>query len=344
MNSILSPAPALTVRQAASRIVARQVRDLVRYEKGARRGDTEAIHQMRVQTRRLRAALALFSNVLRPGKRAGRARLRWLARSLGRVRDLDVIAALLEERHLPHLAGVEAARLEDLVAALKERRWRAQRRLKTMLARGRYAKLKAALQERARHPRFRKGCGEDAMAARFLADRIHREARRVSAHRGVTERSPAAADLHALRINIKHLRYVLDFHAETCGLAFDEERKLTRDLQDCLGEIHDNDVLLSWFTEAGGTEAHAQGRLANTPVEAQLFAGAWRLLPELLAADRARLFRRFIRLRRKWLRRTEPAGIVAPLEEPRFVALEAAPVQLRLSPPQKTVASLRIVR
>jgi len=336
MREVLSPAPALTVRQGAGRIVARQVRDLVRHEKGARRGDTEAIHQMRVQTRRLRAALALFAGVLRPGRRAGRARLRWLARALGRVRDVDVIAELLKARHLPALAGLEAARLEDLVAALKERRWRAHRKLKALLSSGRYGRLRVALAERALHPRFRKGGSEDAMAARFLADRIHREARRVSAHRGMTERSPEAADLHALRIAVKHLRYVLDFHAETCGLAFDEERKLTRGLQDCLGEIHDHDLLLSWFS--------GQSDAAATPVEAQLFAGAWRVLPERLAADRERLVRRFLRLRGKWLRRTEPGGIVAPLEEPRFVALEAAPVQLRLAAPQKTVASLRIVR
>jgi CHAD domain-containing protein len=333
----LSPATALTVRQAASRVVARQVRDLLRHERGARRGadDAEAIHQMRVQTRRLRAALALFSGVVRPPRRAGRSRLRWLARTLGRVRDLDVIGALLEDDHLPHLVGVEAARLEDLVAALKERRWRAKRKLKAGLARRRYAKLKAALLEVARRPRFRKTEKAEAMAARFLADRIHRDARRVSGHRGMTERSPSAADLHKLRIAVKRLRYVLDFHAETCGLAFDEERTLTRELQDCLGEIHDHDLLLSWF--AGESEA-------ATPVEAALFAGAWRALPERLAVERGTLFRKFLRLRRKWLARTEPARTVAPLEEPRFVSLEAAPVQLRLTSPQKTVASLRIVR
>jgi CHAD domain-containing protein len=336
VSQLLFPAPGLSVRQAAGRIVARQVRDLVRHEKRARRGETEAIHQMRVLTRRLRAALALFAGVLRPGTRAGRSRLRWLARALGRVRDVDVIAALLEERHLPHLRGVEAARLEDLVAALKERRWRAHRRLKALTARRRYARLKEALLDRARRPRFRKGGHEDAMAARFLADRIQREARRVSGHRGMTERTPDGADLHALRITIKRLRYALEFHAETCGLAFDEERTLTRDLQDCLGEIHDHDLLLSWFSG----EADA----AATPVEAALFAGAWRVLPARLATDRARLFRRFLRLRRKWLRRTEPVGSVAQFEEPRFVALEAAPVQLRLTSPQKTVASLRIVR
>ena len=353
MSPALSAAPALTARQAASRIVARQVRELFRWEKPARRGeDVEAVHQMRVQTRRLRAALALFASVVRPLRRAGRTRLRWLSRALGRVRDLDVIIALLEDGHLAHLEDVEAARLEDLLAALKERRWRAQQKLAASLARGRYEKLKAALRDFARHPRFVGRGAEEAMAARWLTDVIHRLARRVSAHRAMADRAPEAADLHELRIAFKRLRYVLDFHAETCGIAFDEERRLTRLLQDCLGEIHDHDVLIGWFSEAAGTGAPGHGRTgkrrrglaAKTPVEAELFAGAWRVLPERLAANRARLLRRFLRLRREWLARTEPAGPVVALEAPRFVNLEAAPVQLRLAAPQRTVASLRIVR
>jgi len=352
VSPTLSAAPALTVRHAASRIVARQVRELLSHDKAARRGeDAEAVHQMRVLTRRLRAALALFSSVVRPPRRAGRARLRWLARTLGRVRDLDVMTALLEDRHLAHLGGIEAARLEDLLAALKERRWRAQKKLAASLARGRFAKLRDALRNFARHPRFVGRGDEEAMAARYLTDVIHRQARRVSAHRGMVERAPEAADLHALRITVKRLRYVLDFHAEVCGIAFDEERRLTRLLQDCLGEIHDHDLLLEWFGEAAGTDARTHGRTARRrrraakpPVEAALFAGVWRVLPERLAADRARLLRRFLRLRRQWLTRTEPGGTVVPLEAPRFVNLEAAPVQLRLSTLQKTVASLRIVR
>jgi CHAD domain-containing protein len=335
-NPALTAARALSVRQAASRIVARQVRELLSYEKPARQGeDAEAVHQMRVQTRRLRAALALFSAVVRPRKRAGRARLRWLSSALGRVRDLDVMTALLEDRHLAHVDGPEAARLEDLLAAMKERRWRAQKDLAESLGRGRYARLKDALRDFARHPRFVGRSDEEAMAARYLTDVIHRQARRVSAHRGMVERSPDAPDLHALRIAVKRLRYALDFHAETCGIAFDEERRLTRLLQDCLGEIHDHDLLLEWL---GGRHT------ATAPVEADLFKGAWRVLPERLAADREKLLRRFVRLRRRWLARTEPSGSVVPLEAPRFVNLEAEPVQLRLAAPQRTVASLRIVR
>ena len=350
MGPALSAAPALTVRQAASRIVSRQVRELLRWEKAARLGEEpEAAHQMRVQVRRLRAALALFSSVLRPPRRASRARLRWLARALGRVRDLDVVIALLEDGHLPHLAGVEAARLEDLVAALKERRWRSQRKLTASFERRRYDRLAGALRDFARHPRFLARGGEEAMAGRYLTEVTHRLARRLAAHPGMTERRPAAEDLHALRIATKRLRYVLDFHAETCGIAFEEERRLARLMQDCLGEIHDHDLLLGWLqgTDAqtrGRTDAPTHGRTVAPPVEATLFAGAWRLLPERLAAARAKLERRFLRLRRQWLARTEPEGSVVPLEAPRFVNLEAAPVQLRLAAPQKTVASLQIVR
>ena len=339
----LSPATALTVRQAASRILARQVRDLLSFEKAARRGDdAEAVHQMRVQTRRLRAALALFSGVVQPPKRANRPRLRWLARALGRVRDLDVLTALLEDRHLPHLEGVEAGQLEDLLAAMKERRWSAQQELRAAFARGRYARLKTGLDELARRPHFAKRGEDDAMAVRYLADAIQRVARRVSARPGMAERLPSAYDLHRLRIGVKRLRYLLDFHSETCGIAYEEERRLARQLQDCLGEIHDHDLLLEWFAEAAGKASHEHGPRA--PVKQTLLAGPWPGLEPRLGFDRAKLFRRFLRLRRRWLARTEPAGAVVPLEEPRFVRLEATPVQLRLEASRRTVASLQLVR
>jgi CHAD domain-containing protein len=160
----------------------------------------------------------------------------------------------------------------------------------------------------------------------------------------MTERAPSAGDLHALRIAAKRLRYALEFHAETCGLAFDEERALTRQLQDCLGEIHDHDLLLAWFSRAAGTEARTHGPAVPAPVDDTLMAGPWPVLEQRLAFERARLVRRFLRLRRRWFTRTEPTGAVVPLQEPRFVSLEAAPVQLRLMAPHKTVASLRIVR
>src|SRR5215212_10108639 len=75
---------------------------MLAHEPGVRLGeDPEELHDMRVATRRLRAALKLYKEVL--PKRAERYErdLRHFAGSLGEVRDLDV--------HLERLAG-EASR------------------------------------------------------------------------------------------------------------------------------------------------------------------------------------------------------------------------------------------
>src|SRR6202012_490944 len=60
-------------------------------EPGTRLGeDPEELHDMRVATRRLRAALALFGGGLAVRAQGFREDLGWLGRLLGAVRDRDV--------------------------------------------------------------------------------------------------------------------------------------------------------------------------------------------------------------------------------------------------------------
>ncbi|MEK6610046.1 MAG: CHAD domain-containing protein [Gemmatimonadota bacterium] len=319
----LVPSPALTTRQAAGKVFAAQVRLIAHHEKGARHGgEPEDVHQMRVATRRLRAALRLFEGFLAPRKRI-RMDLPWIARRLGRVRDHDVVIALLEERHAEALGGAEAKRLEALLAGLKERRYAAQESLEKGLKHRRYEKLRRALDEFAKRPRFTGD--EDVMAAKTLAEAIEERGGIIAEDGAMTEPHPTPDQLHGLRIEFKRLRYVLDFHSDTCGLAYEVERKLTRDLQECLGELHDHDLLLYWL-ELGE----------------DFFAGPWRTLQPRLAEDRKKLFRRFLRLRKQWLERTQAEPTVATTEEPKFVSLEAAPVTLRLITTPKQVASTMI--
>lgn len=63
-------------------------------------GEPEALHQARVGLRRLRSAFSLFAPLFAADDRAHvlRAELRWLAVSLGQVRDLDVLIPLLSDR------------------------------------------------------------------------------------------------------------------------------------------------------------------------------------------------------------------------------------------------------
>src|ERR1017187_10777893 len=68
------------------------LRHLVANEPATIRRDAEALHQMRVALRRLRAAISLFSDAVSDDRiNTIKTELRWLARELGPARDLDTL-------------------------------------------------------------------------------------------------------------------------------------------------------------------------------------------------------------------------------------------------------------
>jgi inorganic triphosphatase YgiF len=83
--------PEMTAGEAAFAILRRQFRVFLQNEPGTRIGaDIEALHDMRVATRRMRAAIGTFAPFLPPRLAWFRAELGWVAAGLGAVRDLDV--------------------------------------------------------------------------------------------------------------------------------------------------------------------------------------------------------------------------------------------------------------
>src|SRR5262245_19910371 len=99
------------------RVEARRLREA---EPGAREGDVEGVHRLRVAIRRARATLALFAPVIRRPAHLD-AELQWLGHEVGRVRDLDVLAAAVTTRgHKLEPPWREA--LVPLVTQLRERR------------------------------------------------------------------------------------------------------------------------------------------------------------------------------------------------------------------------------
>ena len=81
-----------TMAEAADKILLFQLRRMIEHEPGTRKGeDIEELHDMRVATRRMRAALRLFEAFLDPeALRPFLKTLRRTGRTLGAVRDLDV--------------------------------------------------------------------------------------------------------------------------------------------------------------------------------------------------------------------------------------------------------------
>ncbi len=322
-REIAAPTPR-TAAGIAGRVVSEQLRELRAHVRAARRGrDPEAVHKMRVATRRMRAVLRVFRDGL-VVPRALPRRLRWIARALGAVRDRDVIADLLGQHQVAAVRGAEARRLGRLLKRLARERRRKQKRLVAALERRRWTLLLAQLRAFGRAPDAR-GRSDDS-AVRTLTAAADRLAGEVAAHRGMTEPGPDAAALHELRIAFKRLRYVLEVHAACGAVAYAVELTLARQMQDVLGVIHDHDIVLQRLARSRG-----------------VFAGPWPVLRARLARSRQRHVRSFLRLRQAWTERTAPAtGGVAPLEPPRFVNLDPQPVTLRLVVGGRQIASRRI--
>ena len=82
--------PGMSTGRAFTLIGRACLRQLVANEPATQRRDSEALHQMRIALRRLRAAISLFSDVVSDDRVAIiKAELKWLGSEFGPARDLD---------------------------------------------------------------------------------------------------------------------------------------------------------------------------------------------------------------------------------------------------------------
>ena len=206
--------------------------------------DAEGVHQMRVRTRRLRAAFRAFRDVMTADSiRAFNAELKWVAAALGKVRDLDVYRGNLAnyaEGFPSDLAGQD----EDYQRYLDARWRKARKRLLACLGSRRYERLKARFAKflgRGPSQRAMKTFGAITVAAasRRLIGKRYKSV--LGDGRAITPTS-SAESLHDLRIQCKRLRYLFEFFDPIYGNAFKPEIRDLKALQDVLGEFQDTCV------------------------------------------------------------------------------------------------------
>src|SRR5205085_5284976 len=170
-------------------------------------GLPDGVHQMRVGVRRLRAAIWVFSDLLRSRQtEAIRRDLKWLAGKLGPVRDFDVFLSTQVKRL--ETADPPVAGIADLVAELEYRRTVAAEAAKAAIASARYRLLilnalewiedGAWLKKRTMH----RDQPAKTFAAQLFDRRIAKARKRA---RDIAKLS--VHDRHKLRIAMKKLRY-----------------------------------------------------------------------------------------------------------------------------------------
>ncbi|MGD9099427.1 MAG: CHAD domain-containing protein [Anaerolineae bacterium] len=229
---------------------------MLKHEPGTRAGeDIEELHDMRVATRRMRAALRVFGEFYEPGAMAPfNKALRRVARALGYVRDLDVF----EEKAGHYLQTLpEAARdgLDPLIESWHGQREGMRERMMAFLDGKRYQKFKrefgAFLQTEGA------GAVEPVVSqehpvpfqVRHVAPRlIYTRYETVRAYETVLDNAQIET-LHALRIDCKYLRYTLEFLREVLGPEVEDVITEVKAMQDHLGDLNDAEVAINILNE-----------------------------------------------------------------------------------------------
>jgi triphosphatase len=234
----------LSAGEVAFAILRRHFAAMVAHEPGVRLGeDPEELHDMRVATRRLRAALKLYSDVLPKRSERYERDLRWVAGALGEVRDLDVHLQRLSEE-----ASANGEVLEEIVALLRERRVEARRRMLEALDSNRYERLLASFSGTLRRGRSPTPTAPVLEAAPdLLRDRYKKVRKRANTLR---EDSPPE-HFHELRKKGKRLRYALEPLQEIYGKPAQKMVKLLKEIQDDLGDHQDLIVAAGLMEELG---------------------------------------------------------------------------------------------
>ena len=227
----------------------RCLRDMARHEEGVLAGDdADAVHDLRVASRRLRAALAFLKKEL-PAARTRRVsrRVRRITRALGDLRQYDVNARLLDRIILESPEARPAAEFARPVLAAD--RGRVLMRARKALRRRDLAGLEKQVKDLTlRLDR----CDREALSRR--ATRLAtRQAKRLSRIWSTNGAGPGRganpkdkARLHAIRIATKKLRYHLETGRTVCGWRVEPALQTAREVQELLGGLHDEEALRHW--------------------------------------------------------------------------------------------------
>jgi CHAD domain-containing protein len=250
-----------SMADAARKLIAQNYTAMLNKEEGARLGeDPEAIHDMRVATRRMRAAFRVFDPYL-TGKRAKEVRdgLRTIATDLGAVRDLDVLienAEAFRETLPPEQRGGLASMTEEW----RVTRWKARKALLRLLNSKEYSKFKQNMERFLKEftPAPDQAEGAEPYQVRHIAGSIiltRYEA--VRSVEGLPDK-PTVTQLHALRIVGKYFRYTLEFFRDILPKDVNNMSRDIVKLQDQLGEMHDADVAVALVSEFADRQSHRQ--------------------------------------------------------------------------------------
>ena len=251
--------PEDTLAEAGRKVLRYHFSQMLRHEAGTYLGeDIEELHDMRVATRRMRAAFEVFDGAFtRKAVKSQLKGLRATGRALGRVRDLDVFMEKAQ-RYAETLPEERRPGLQPLLQAWMDSREEARTVMVKYLDSGAYQNFKERFDVFVNTP----GAGVRSVHSPFPTPHLVRHVapmliyERLASVRAFDSAIDTATleQFHALRIEFKKLRYTLEFFREVLGPEAGAVIEEIKSMQDHLGDLNDalvatqilRDFLLEW--------------------------------------------------------------------------------------------------
>jgi CHAD domain-containing protein len=274
------------------RVWGQQLAQMLINEAGVREStDIEYVHDMRVATRRARAAARLYAGYFDPKNKQVKRfqrQLRTTGSLLGRVRDMDVALEKLKHfsESVPPANAEQSSDLEQLTVHWQEARDKAHRRLLKWLDSAAYSRFVSEFDAFCSTPGeavppFVPKPGKPPkphQVRHVIPSMILARYESIRAFEALFESGIEVPieTLHALRIECKYMRYHLEFNEHILGAYGAELISALKALQEHLGELNDASVTVTMLEDARGD--------ADGPATAEYLAQQAALIPEL--ADR----------------------------------------------------------
>ncbi len=219
----------------------------------------EAVHQLRVASRRLRAFVDTFEMLVEPELvRAARRQLRHVTRAVRDLRDADVQSQALEVRLSKATSEPERMALNHLLHRTRLRRRELAKRAHQELSKADSAALARPLRQmldqialRARSP-----SATYELIAKIAFEPVWEAAREANP---VGSAQPTPEALHKFRLAMKKLRYAAELVEPALGARFGEIHETAKRLQTLLGD-HQDSVVFEKLVEKRHQKALRGGR------------------------------------------------------------------------------------
>lgn len=233
-----------TLAEAGRKLMRFQFARMINNESGARQGDDlEMVHDMRVATRRMRAAFEVFEMAYEPGVlKRYQKRLRATGRALGGVRDLDVFKDHVQQYLDKKPAEVQQG-FEPFLKVLDDQRSAERATMVEYLDSEDYQRFKRQFNvflhtPGAGLPQYPSDESTPKLVLELSPVLIYSRLAAVRAFDPLIVEADIE-DLHALRIEFRKFRYTLEFFREVMGPEVEAVVDKCKDIQDHLGALND---------------------------------------------------------------------------------------------------------